>query len=176
MDAALYGARMMLVFERASPLVAMSAVSDMVNGWPGGIIQAGRQGEFVTPLYHANRMFAAHLGSERLHASLEGVVADSSAPAIDAVASRSADGKQIYVKLVNTDPARAIDLRVEIRGAAVTPDAEWELLAGATPTARNSFSTPNAIVPRVLSLKAAAELTVRLPASSVSVLAFDVAG
>ena len=182
MDAALYGARMMLVFERASPIVAMSAVSDMVNGWPGGIIQAGRQGEFVTPLYHANRMFAGHPGKERLRASLEspsfgaGVVADSSAPAIDAVASRSADGKQIYVKLVNTDPARAIDLRVEIRGAAVTPDAEWELLAGVTPTARNSFSTPNAIVPRVLSLKAAAELTVRLPASSVSVLTFDVAG
>ena len=181
MDAALYGARMMLVFERASPLVAMSAVSDMVNGWPGGIIQAGRQGEFVTPLYHANRMFAGHPGKERLRASLEspsfgaGVVADSSAPAIDAVASRSADGKQIYVKLVNTDPARAIDLRVEIRGAAVTPDAEWELLAGVTPTARNSFATPDAIVPRLLPLKAAADMIVRLPASSVSVLTLGVA-
>ena len=181
MDAALYGARMMLVFERASPIVAMSAVSDMVNGWPGGITQAGRQGEFVTPLYHANRMFAAHLGSERLHASLEspsfgaGVVADSSAPAIDAVASRSADGKQIYVKLVNTDPARAIDLRVEIRGAAVTPDAEWEVLAATTATSRNSFATPDAIVPRVVSLKAAADMIVRLPASSVSVLTLGVA-
>ena len=55
MQAALYGARLMNVFERSSPLVAMSAVSDLVNGWPGGIIQAGRHGVFVSPLYHVNR-------------------------------------------------------------------------------------------------------------------------
>ena len=40
MEAALYGARLMNVFERSSPLVAMTAESDLVNGWPGGIIQA----------------------------------------------------------------------------------------------------------------------------------------
>ena len=96
--------------------------------------------------------------------------------AIDAVVSRSADGKKIYVKLVNTDPARAIDLRVEIRGALVGPQAEWEVLAGASPTARTSFSTPDAIVPRVVPLKAAAGMTVRLPASSVSVLTFAIVG
>jgi alpha-N-arabinofuranosidase len=50
MEAALYGARLMHVFERSSPLVAMSAVSDLVNGWPGGIIQASRHGVFVSPL------------------------------------------------------------------------------------------------------------------------------
>src|SRR5829696_328122 len=42
MESALYGARLLNVFERAGDLVGMSAVSDLVNGWPGGIIQAGR--------------------------------------------------------------------------------------------------------------------------------------
>ena len=51
MEAALYGARLMNVFERSSPLVAMTAESDLVNGWPGGIIQAGRDRLFVTPTY-----------------------------------------------------------------------------------------------------------------------------
>src|SRR5829696_5362023 len=48
MEAALYGARLMNVFERASN-VEMSAVSDLVNGWPGGIIQASRHNVFMTP-------------------------------------------------------------------------------------------------------------------------------
>jgi alpha-N-arabinofuranosidase len=181
MDAALYGARMMQVFERASPLVAMSAVSDMVNGWPGGIIQAGRQGEFVTPLYHTNRMFATHLGSERLHATVESPSFGADAappgdgsPAIDAVTSRSADGKKIYIKVVNTDPTQVIDLRIDLHGAVVAPGAEWELLAAPTPTAQNSFTTPGAIAPHLVPLKAGGAFTVRLPASSVSVITLDV--
>ena len=58
MESALYGARLMNVFERAGDLVAMSAVSDLVNGWPGGIIQAGRHGVFVTPIYLVNQLYS----------------------------------------------------------------------------------------------------------------------
>jgi len=45
---ALYGARLLNVFERSAGLVAMSAISDLVNGWPGGIIQASRDDVFVS--------------------------------------------------------------------------------------------------------------------------------
>ena len=55
MESALYAARLMNVFERSGDLVAMTAVSDLVNGWPGGIIQAGRHGVYVTPTYRALR-------------------------------------------------------------------------------------------------------------------------
>ena len=82
--AALYAARLMNVFERRNDLVAMSAVSDLVNGWPGGIIQAGRQGVFVTPIYLVNRLYASRLGVERLKTTVDSPV--------DAVASRSKDG------------------------------------------------------------------------------------
>jgi alpha-L-arabinofuranosidase len=100
MQAALYGARLMNVFERSSPLVAMSAVSDLVNGWPGGIIQASRHGLFVSPLYHVNQMYSAHHGAERLQSNVEGPTFDSTSegrevPVLDAVASRSADGRTI---------------------------------------------------------------------------------
>ena len=72
MESALYGARLMNVFERRGELVEMSAVSDLVNGWPGGIIQAGRQKVFVSPLYHVNRLYNEHRGDERLSASASG--------------------------------------------------------------------------------------------------------
>jgi len=38
MESALYGARLMNVFERSGEIVEMSAVSDLVNGWAGGVI------------------------------------------------------------------------------------------------------------------------------------------
>ncbi len=72
MEAALYGARLMNVFERTSPLVAMSAESDLVNGWPGGIIQAGRHGVFVTPTYYVNLLYNEHRGRDRLKTTVEG--------------------------------------------------------------------------------------------------------
>jgi alpha-N-arabinofuranosidase len=176
MEAAVYGARLMNVFERSAPLVAMTAVSDLVNGWPGGIIQASRHGVFVTPLYHANRLYATRLGRERLGTSVEGPTFDSGhegrdVPYVDAVASRSADRRQIYVKTVNTDPARPVETRVTVRGATVLPEATWELLAADEPEARNTFATPHVVSPRSLRLRVAAgSFTVRLPARSVSVI------
>ena len=182
-DAALYGARMMLVFERASPVVAMSAVSDLVNGWPGGMIQASRHGLFVTPLYHVNRMFAERAGGVRVATTVDGPTfgADPSrpgaeAPAVDAVATRSSDGRRLHVKLVNTHPRRAVDARLDIRGATVGARATVELLAAPAPTARNSFATPDAIVPRRRALAAGRAFRVRLPARSVAVVTLDVGG
>jgi alpha-N-arabinofuranosidase len=181
MDAALYGARLMNVFERSSPVVAMSAVSDLVNGWPGGVIQASRHGVFVTPLFHANALYGAHLGASRLAATVESPTFDSSQegrgiPYLDAVASRSSDGSQIYLKLVNTDPARALDTRIELRGARVETDARWDLLAASDPAARNGFATPNAIAPRHERVSAGNSFIVRLPPRSVSVMTLKVAG
>jgi alpha-N-arabinofuranosidase len=176
MEAAVYGARLMNVFERSAPLVAMSAVSDLVNGWPGGIIQASRHGVFVTPLYHANRLYANRLGRDRLRTTVESPTFDSSregtgVPYVDAVASRAAGGRAIHLKVVNTDPSRAIETRVEVRGASLRPDAEWELLAADDPAERNSFMTPNVVAPRNLRVRVVdMSLTVRLPARSVSVI------
>jgi alpha-L-arabinofuranosidase len=180
MDAALYGARLMNVFERSSPLVAMSAVSDLVNGWPGGVIQASRHGVFVTPLYHANALYSRHLGRERLRTSVDGPTFDSShegkaVPYLDAVASRSADGAEIYLKLVNTDPVRPIDARIELRGVRVKPEAVWELLAAQDPAATNSFATPGAIVPTTQQVRAGTDFSVRVPARSVSVMTLRIA-
>jgi alpha-N-arabinofuranosidase len=179
MDAALYGARLMNVFERSSPVVAMSAVSDMVNGWPGGIIQAGRNGVFVSPLYHVNRLYATHLGAERLRTSVESPTYDTNQegraiPALDAVATRSRDAKTIFIKLVNTDVDRELSVRLQIDGANVSASGERELLSSATPNAYNSFLTPNAIEPRHESIATGRNFTIGLPARSVSVVTLHV--
>jgi alpha-N-arabinofuranosidase len=178
MEAALYGARLMNVFERSSPFVAMSAESDLVNGWPGGIIQASRHGVFVTPLYHVNQLYNAHLGRDRLKTQLEGPTFDTShegtrVPAIDATASRSAAGSELYLKVVNTS-ASAVPTRVELRNASIHPEAAWHVLSADSLATRNSFATPDAISPRRESLRAGKDFQLPLPPHSVSVVVLGI--
>jgi alpha-N-arabinofuranosidase len=181
LEAALYGARLMHVFERMSPLVAMTAESDLVNGWPGGIIQAGRHGAFVTPTYYLNLLYNRHRGQDRLKTSVEGPTFDTSlegkgVPVLDAVAGRSKDGSSLILKVVNTEPTRAVTTRIELRGAAVEANADWHLISADSLDAHNSYATPDAIRPRSEVVSAGSRFQLTLPPRSISVIVLRVAG
>ncbi|MFL6335883.1 MAG: alpha-L-arabinofuranosidase C-terminal domain-containing protein [Pyrinomonadaceae bacterium] len=180
MESALYGARLLNVFERAGNLVGMSAVSDLVNGWPGGIIQAGRHAVFVSPLYVVNRLYAEHRGDERLGTEVASPVFDTSregkdVPVLDVSATRTADGRRIYVKAVNTDPRAALSTRVEVEGAGLVERAEMQIVAADALGDSNDFSRPNAIVVRTTPVRAGKSFTLTLPKQSVAVITLDLA-
>jgi alpha-N-arabinofuranosidase len=179
MLSALYGARLMNVFERTNGLVAISAVSDLVNGWPGGIIQASRHSLFVSPLYHANALYANHLGSERVAATLDSPTFDSSregkgVPYVDTVVSRSADARRLFIKIVNTHQSRAVNIKVNVSGAQVNRDAEAWTLAADSLDAANSFATPDAVTVKRSTLQTAQSFDVLLPEHSVTVITLNV--
>lgn len=179
MEPAVYGARLMNVFERSGGLVSMSAVSDLVNGWSGGVIQASRHGLFVTPTYLVNELYAKHLGAQLLGVRVEGPTFDTAnegkgVPTLDVVASRSRDGKTIFLKAVNTDPSRPLRVTVAIDGARVGPRATLSTVSASSPGAYNDFATPNAISTRTSEVPAGRELTVEMPAHSVAVVAIPV--
>ena len=172
---ALYGARLMNVFERSGNLVGMSAVSDLVNGWPGGVIQAGRHGLFVTPIYLVNRLYANAAGAERLATRVDGPTFSTTregtnVPALDVVASRSADGRRIFVKAVNTDLERAVEVRVTVRGAGVASRAAVERVVADSLKDVTSFATPNAVRITTTAIEAGGSFTVNLPKHSVAVV------
>ena len=164
--AALYAARLMNVFERRSDLVAMSAVSDLVNGWPGGIIQAGRHGVFVTPIYLVNRLYASRLGVERLKTSVDSPV--------DAVASRSKDRKEIFLKAVNTDLEHPLTVRIRVNGAELSSTAEIERVTADAVTAVNGFATPESVRATRESVPVGREFSIDLPSHSVAVVTLTV--
>ena len=179
MWSALYGARLMNVFERTNGLIAMSAVSDMVNGWPGGIIQAGRHAVFVSPLYHANALYANHLGVERVAAALDGPMFDSSregkgVPYLDAVVSRSADARQLFIKIINTHQSRPINTKIKVDGVQVNGDAEALTLSADSLDAANSFATPDAVTIKRSTLQAAQSFDLLLPVGSVTIVTLNV--
>ena len=177
---ALYGARLMNAFERRGSVVGMSAVSDLVNGWPGGIIQASRDGLFVTPIYLVNQLYATHLGSERLATRVEGPTISttkegSDVSVVDVVTSRSADGRNIFIKALNTDLERPVTLTVILHGARVLSSAVVDRVTAPSLQAVASFRTPNAVRLSRSSLKAAERFQLELPKHSVSVVTLGVA-
>ena len=168
----------MNVFERSGDVVQMSAVSDMVNGWTGGIVQASRHSLFFTATYLVNRLYASHLGRERLSSSLEGPTFDSTlegvgVPVIDAVTSRSADGRQMFIKLVNTDPSHAISLQVKVTGVRIAERARVETLNGEGLTAANDFAHPELVRISQNTVSTSPSFVVDLPEHSVSVISVD---
>jgi alpha-N-arabinofuranosidase len=176
MQSALYGARLMNVFERSGEIVEMSAVSDLVNGWPGGIIQAGRQSVFVSPIYLVNQLYSEHRGDTRLGVTVNGPTFDSSRegtniPYLDAVASRSADGKSIFIKAVNTNSTSSLLTTIIIEGAVPLTRAEIKTVTAPSFTAANDFSRPEAVSIQTKTIPSARSFVVTLPKHSVSVIA-----
>ena len=180
MEAALYAARLMNVFERSGGVVEMTAVSDLVNGWPGGIIQAGRHGVFVTPTYRAIQLYATNLGAERLDATVQGPTYDltggpTKVPFVDVAASRSRDGRYI-LKLVNTSFEAPARVRVTIDGAKPSARATQHILTAPSLRTANSFATPDAVGVTTTTIAAGPQFTVELPRHAVAVVVLDAAG
>jgi alpha-N-arabinofuranosidase len=178
MESALYAARLMNVFER-SDIVAMSAVSDMVNGWSGGVIQASRDDVFVTPTYLVNELYNRRLGAARLAARVSSPTFDTSkegkgVPYLDVVVSHSADSQHVFVKAVNTHAQRSLQTTVHVGGAPVASSAVMETINGHSMSEANSFATPNAISTHVRRIKTGSEFVVVFPEHSISVITLEV--
>jgi alpha-L-arabinofuranosidase len=180
MESALYAARLMNVFERSN-IVAMNAVSDMVNGWSGGVIQASRDGVFVTPTYLVNELYNRRLGTKRLAARVSSPTFDTTKegkgiPYLDVVVSRSADGKQIFIKAVNTDMRRALRSAVRVRGLQIGSSGVMETIDARSMTDANSFAAPAAISLQQKTIKTAPDFVAIFPQHSISVITLNVLG
>jgi alpha-N-arabinofuranosidase len=166
---ALYAARLMNVFERHGDLVGMSAVSDLVNGWPGGIIQAARDAVFVTPAYLVNHLYATRVDGPTFSSSREG----NDVPVVDVVATRSADGRHLFIKAVNTDLEHPVSALISVHGTHVASTGTLERVHADSLTAANSFRTPDAVRITTRSLRGSNALALVLPSHSVSVITLD---
>ena len=156
----------------------MSAVSDMVNGWTGGIIQASRHAIYVTPTYLVNQLYASHLGTKRLASTLRGPTFDSTlegvgVPTIDAVATRSPDGRQMFIKVVNTDPSQTVSMEILVNGVRIGPEARLETLSSAGLNIANDFAHPDLVRITESTIKTSPFIAT-LPEHSVSIISIGV--
>ena len=175
MESALYGARLMNVFERSGEIVAMSAVSDLVNGWPGGIIQSGRQSIFVSPIYLVNQLYNEYRGDQRLATTTSGPTFNTTReganiPYLDAIATRTAAGRTIFIKAVNTSSTAALFTTITVQGVMPAGHAEVKTVTASSLDVANDFSRPNAVSIQTRTITSGSKFVVTLPQHSVTVI------
>jgi alpha-N-arabinofuranosidase len=140
MEGAVYASRMMNGFERVGDIVEANSISDLPNGWVGGIIQASRDRVYGTPQFYAVQLYGSHLGTDV-------IATTTNSPALDAVATRSQDASQIYLKVSNADPAHSAPTVIDVAGRDRLGEVKVELLATTVSRSRNDFSAPNHVMP-----------------------------
>jgi len=149
LEAALGDAAWMTGIERNADLIVMASYAPLfVNVNPGGmqwetdLIGYDALSSYGSPSYWAQVLFASHLGSEMVPATLT-----NAGPRIYASATRDGKQRKLFVKVVNAS-SEAAELEIALDGAAqVKHDAKLITLSGKTPNATNSIRHPDAIVP-----------------------------
>lgn len=170
MEGAVYAARMMNGFERDGDIVEANSISDLLNGWVGGVVQASRDRVYGTTEFYALKLYSDNLAVDRLRTDITSPEFTPGATAVDAVAGHSADGSRLYLKLSNADATHAMRTSIAVTGFAHVGSATVQLLSSADTHQRNSFTQPNAVVPVTRAIRCGATCLVELPPDSVAVV------
>jgi alpha-L-arabinofuranosidase len=134
------------------------------NVWATNLIAYDNLTSYVSPSYWAQQMLTSRLGDTVLPATARAL------PGLATVVTRS--GKRLYLALVNYGTEK-VDVPVELRGLAkgVRRNATATVLTGSSPTATNTLTAPDTVVPTSRTVTgAAATFTSTLPPLSVTVL------
>jgi len=124
-------------FEIGGPALFLRHVS--ASAWDNAFINFDHHRWFPAPNYVVMKLWRDHYAPHR-------VAVEGDAGGLNVVATRSADGKTVFLKAVN--PARrAVAVSLTIAGAAEGTRAGFELIAPGSTKARNDLDTPRAVAP-----------------------------
>ena len=149
LEAALGDAAWLTGLERNSDLVIMASYAPLfTNVNPGGLqwapdlIGYNALSSYGSPNYWVQAMFAGHIGTEIVPATLAGA-----GPRVFASATRDEVRHKIFVKVVNANSTpQAVTIDLEGAGK-LAPRAALTTLSGTTPNATNSIGDPRNLVP-----------------------------
>ena len=149
LQAALADAAWLTGLERNSDLVVMASYAPLFvnvnpNGmqWATDLIGYNALTSYGSPSYWTQVLFAGHIGTEVVPATLTGTPAR-----VYTVATRDEKTRTLTVKLVN-GTSEAQPLAISLSGIArVSPEAKLFTLSGKSPNATNTIEHPDAIVP-----------------------------
>jgi alpha-N-arabinofuranosidase len=172
MEGAVYASRIMNGFERDGNIIDSNCISDLLNGWVGGIIQASRDRVYGTPQFYALKMYNDHLGTNRLQAKISSPELKAGVQSVDAVATSSGDGHDVYIKLSNANRSHGIKAMIDLVDFPYLRDVPVVLLSSTDLMKRNSFTKPDAVIPVDKTIQCSGLCAVDLPPDSVAVLTF----
>ena len=137
----LYAGGALNVFERcdvvgmAAPALFLRHVS--AKSWDNALINFDHRTWFPAPNYVVMKLWRDHYAPQRLEVAGE-------AGGLEVMATKSADGKKLYLKIVNPAEAAA-EVRVEVKGGFAPARAAMLLVAPDSLEARNTLDKPDAV-------------------------------
>lgn len=140
----LYCGGILNVFERCGDFLTLGGPALFLRhasarSWDNAFINFDRRRWFPAPNYVVMKLWRDHYAPNRL--AVEGDLGG-----LSAVATKSADGKTVYVKAVNpTD--KAATLTVQIKGDFQPGKVSMRIIAPDSLSARNSLEEPDAVRP-----------------------------
>ncbi len=176
---ALLAAQHLHIFHRHRDRVRMANIAQTVNVLQAMILTDGPR-MLRTPTYHVFEMLKVHQDALHLPITLSPVPEYThegrTLPAIDASASRAADGA-VNLSLINFDPAHEHPITLSLPpGSLAHATGRGRVLTAAAMDAHNTFAEPDHVVPVANdSVQATADgaLAFNLPAKSVALLTFS---
>ena len=159
------------IFHKYAERVRMTNIAQMVNVLQAMIL-TDKERMVLTPTYHTYRMYVPFQDATRLPVQLKAAQADTATSALSVSAARARNGK-LYLALVNPDLHDAATLTVDVSGAKVR-NARGQILTAMAMDAHNTFSKPNAVLPKPYEAQASdGKLQLTLPAKSVVVVSLQ---
>ena len=163
------------IFHEHAERVPMTTIAQMVNVLQAMIL-TDKEKMVLTPTYYTFQMYVPFQDAKSLPLAIKDntsyTLGPTTIPGVSASAARAKDGK-VYLALVNTNPAKAVDVAVDVAGAKVK-GAAGNVLASAAMDAHNTFQNPQVIKPAAFNARGAGgKLSIKVPAKAVMVIALE---
>ncbi|HHX40521.1 MAG TPA: hypothetical protein GX715_11200, partial [Armatimonadetes bacterium] len=144
----------------------------------GGALQVTPEQVDATPVYLALKLHSERSGVSGVPVAVEGgqvaLPGVGEVPAVDAAASLSKDGRELYLSLVNRHPFQAATVKIESEGLRLRDGGEWAALVSEEIDSQNAPGNPDAVRIETRPLKPGEHREITLPAHSAAVLTYRV--
>lgn len=170
----LFNARMLHAFMRMGDRLPIAVRTHMINSL--GAIRTDSTRAFVTAPGKTMELYRMHSGSTLLQTEQQAPTYDVPAhgwtgiPYLDSTATLSADGRKLFIHLLNLHPDQVMNVRVQVAGRGVLPRGDIWQIAADDFMARNDFGKETVAVRRRPAEGLGATFTQQLPPHSATTL------
>ena len=171
---ALDGLSNLNIFARHADRVRTANIAQMIN-----VLQAmlltDKEKMVLTPTYYVYKMYVPFQDATFVPVTFDAgtyTQGSISLPRVDALAAKDASGK-LWLEITNLDPENPVDLDAQIAGMTVE-SAKGETLTAPPVDSVNTFSAPNAVLPKPVSANLKdGRLTLTAEPKSVTVISLE---
>ena len=150
---ALFSASFLNACLRHADDVGMANIAPIVN--TRGPLYVHPQGLVKRTTFHVLAMYANLLGERVARSEVTSTHlhhTERTVPALDAIATRDAAGRNWRIVLVNRHPSKPLHCVVKLGTKTIDGEHNATVLAGDSPSAYNDVDHPNRVVPEIIDL------------------------